>query len=158
MNAAQVHWRAGLPTPGADVQRMPDREAALGALHATTQTLICHAEGTNIFPERKRPVARRSESKGMEQAEVKIRIRLPDASVVADLEIVTPIRVDAVAHVFGTLAGIRIRPWSHYTVTTVRNTITRARLTEEDGSRISQRRAGQVLDTLLAALRPRGSA
>lgn len=54
--------------------------------------------------------------------------------------------------IWRTLDGLRILPWSAYLIRTPRRLVTRARLTEQDGSAVCQQRAGEVMEALRVAL------
>lgn len=84
--------------------------------------------------------------------QVEIRIRFPEAGAAAELEVMTPLDAYPDAQMWDVLGRSGFAAWSPYVLRTDQRVIARAKLTESDGSRVSQERAGQVLDALRTAL------
>jgi hypothetical protein len=85
-----------------------------------------------------------------------IKIRFPDTGSAADLELRAPFGVDLAELLDRTSANVGFRVGSTYTVHTDRRVITRARVTESDGARLSERRSSEVLSALRFALGSEG--
>jgi hypothetical protein len=79
-------------------------------------------------------------------AEVQIRVTLADEAVGgAELELNAPLQSPAPLRLFRALASAGVTPLGDYSVRAGDRLIVHAKLSEQDGSALSRRRAGQVL-------------
>jgi len=92
----------------------------------------------------------------MVQVQIRIRFLQPGRS--AELEVTMAPEGEASNKIWRTLDGLRILPWSAYLIRTPQRLVTRARLTEQDGSAVCQQRAGEVMEALRVALARRSDA
>ncbi len=84
--------------------------------------------------------------------EVDIRIRYSSPRCPAELAVSTPLGFETTARVWGVLHGARVTPTQSRLVREGERLVLSATLTERDGSRLSQDRAGEVLEALRTAL------
>jgi hypothetical protein len=87
---------------------------------------------------------------------VEVQVSLREQGLAADLEVVAPLNLDVTVQLGNALARVQARVWSHCVVQTSQRVFARARVTNDDGSRISHARAGQLLDVVRTALRSAG--
>ena len=86
---------------------------------------------------------------------IEIRIRLTGHYAAAELEILAPSREHVALRVWQVLDRLRVRPLCPFLVRAGERLIVRAKLTDFDGSSLTEQRAAQVLDQLRSALAPR---
>ena len=83
---------------------------------------------------------------------VEIRIRFAKLARAAELEVLAPTREQVAFRLWQALDHLRIRPLAPVLVHAGERLIVRAKLTDLDGSPLTQRRASQVLERLRSAL------
>jgi hypothetical protein len=99
---------------------------------------------TKVFPRRAAGVTGNLQALGM--AKVQIRLTLPDNGVGgAELELNAPFQSEAAVRLFAALASAGVNPLSDYFVHAGDRLIAHVKLSEHDGSTLSQRRAAEVL-------------
>jgi hypothetical protein len=84
--------------------------------------------------------------------EVEIQIRYSRLRSPAELTVSTPAGFETAARMWGVLRNARVTPTSSRLLRVGQQLVIATRLTEDDGTHLSQRRTGEVLEMLRAAL------